>query len=139
MPASGEKSTKVSAVASDGEFWVSKVLASVGQLEKDTKHVTLLVELDEDEQALCTKAKELAARLSNVRDLGYPGRLVLTICECRCPEYSKKQQRAVNYCCSLLSFNAIAVPSRRISMLAPSRFVILQRVPMICLVLMFVC
>ncbi|OBZ75369.1 DNA polymerase V, partial [Grifola frondosa] len=62
------KTSKTSAVASDGQFWVSKVLHTVELLEKDTKHVRLLADVDEEEQELRTKARQLAERLRNVSD-----------------------------------------------------------------------
>jgi DNA polymerase phi len=56
----------VAAVASDGEFWISKVLSTIEQLEKDSKHVSLLAEFDEDEVALHNKARETIAKLRKV-------------------------------------------------------------------------
>ena len=52
----GDKVLKATGVASDGEPWVSKVLTSISQLEADEKHVSLLVEHDEEllpEQHAC--------------------------------------------------------------------------------------
>ncbi|OCH90301.1 hypothetical protein OBBRIDRAFT_887807 [Obba rivulosa] len=60
------KTLKSSAVAADGEFWISKVLATIEQLEKDTKHVTPLNEADEEEQELRPKARQLIERLGSV-------------------------------------------------------------------------
>lgn len=62
-----DKTSKVAAVASDGQFWIAKVLATVEELEKDTKHVTPLAEVDEDERALRQKAREVIQRLGKVR------------------------------------------------------------------------
>ena len=62
-----DKTAKVAAVAPDGQFWISKVLSTIEELEKDTKHVTLLSEVDEDEQAVRRKARELIERLHKVR------------------------------------------------------------------------
>jgi DNA polymerase phi len=64
----GDKATKVCAVASDGQFWISKVLNSIDRLEKDTKHVTLMEEVAEDDnkeqrttvQDLCAKLREVS-------------------------------------------------------------------------------
>jgi DNA polymerase phi len=53
-------------VASDGEFWVSRVFASIEQLEKDTKHVALLVDADFNDQSLHNRAKEVSVRLKKV-------------------------------------------------------------------------
>lgn len=58
---------KVSAAASDGQFWVSKVLNSIEQLGKDSKHVTLLIEADEGLEEIRQKARELTTRLGKVR------------------------------------------------------------------------
>ncbi|KAF8652685.1 hypothetical protein AX16_004190 [Volvariella volvacea WC 439] len=62
----GDKVLKATGVASDGEPWVSKVLTSISQLEADEKHVSLLVEHDEEEVQLHAKASSLAFRLSKV-------------------------------------------------------------------------
>ncbi|KAJ3538218.1 hypothetical protein NM688_g6552 [Phlebia brevispora] len=58
--------SKIAAVASDGEFWVSKVLTTVDELNQDTKHVKLLSEADEEDKALRQKARELAERLNKI-------------------------------------------------------------------------
>ncbi|KAI0691182.1 DNA polymerase phi-domain-containing protein [Cytidiella melzeri] len=63
-----DKTSKVVGVASDGEFWVSKVLTSIERLEKDTKHVSLLAEVDGDEHALFSQARELIGRLQHITD-----------------------------------------------------------------------
>lgn len=63
-----DKTAKVAASASDGQFWISKVLATIEELEKDGKHVTLLSEIDEDEQALRQKARGLIERLHKASD-----------------------------------------------------------------------
>ncbi|KAH9842530.1 DNA polymerase phi-domain-containing protein [Rhodofomes roseus] len=57
---------KIPAVASDGRFWVDRVLSTIEKLEKDPKHVAVLAELDEEDQALRSKARQLAARLKTV-------------------------------------------------------------------------
>lgn len=43
------------------------MLSTIDDLEKDTKHVTPLSEVDEEEQALRQKARELIVRLKKVR------------------------------------------------------------------------
>ena len=53
-------------VASDGEFWVSRVLATIETLAKNTKHVALIQELDDNDQAVVLKAKKLAGALRKV-------------------------------------------------------------------------
>ncbi|TFY61434.1 hypothetical protein EVG20_g7059 [Dentipellis fragilis] len=63
---SADKSEKLAGVASDGEFWIAKVLDTIDQLNKDAKHVEPLAEFDEDEKALHEKARELVSRLKKV-------------------------------------------------------------------------
>ena len=57
---------KVPGAASDGRFWVDRVLSTIELLEKDTKHATILTEVDEEDRALRSKARQLAARLQTV-------------------------------------------------------------------------
>ncbi|KIK06531.1 hypothetical protein K443DRAFT_89113 [Laccaria amethystina LaAM-08-1] len=64
----GEKATKASAVASDGKFWVAKVLETIQRLENDSKHVSSLAEADEDEQQLYVRAREVIETLRMVND-----------------------------------------------------------------------
>ncbi|KAI0933631.1 hypothetical protein AcW1_005407 [Taiwanofungus camphoratus] len=61
-----DKIAKAPAVASNGEFWVSRVLSTIEELEKDTKHARSLVEVDEDEQRLRVKARQVTDRLRQV-------------------------------------------------------------------------
>ncbi|KAI0350071.1 hypothetical protein OH77DRAFT_1100919 [Trametes cingulata] len=60
------KATKAAGVASDGRFWVSRVLSTIDELEKDSKHVRPLSELDEEEAELRQKAHQILARLKDV-------------------------------------------------------------------------
>ena len=60
------KSSKVAAVASDGRFWVSRVLSTISELEKDVKHVKPLNEADEEEAEQRQKAREILGRLKDV-------------------------------------------------------------------------
>ncbi|PCH38454.1 hypothetical protein WOLCODRAFT_115513 [Wolfiporia cocos MD-104 SS10] len=62
------KLTKVPAVASNGEFWIRRVLQTVEQLEKDSKHVDSLIEVDEEMQELRSKALQTAEQLRTVSD-----------------------------------------------------------------------
>jgi len=55
----------VTAVASDGDFWISKVLSRIEELEGDKKHVSLAVDIDEDDCALFTRARETIITLRN--------------------------------------------------------------------------
>jgi DNA polymerase phi len=54
----GELTRKIPGVASDGEFWLSKVCSAIQQSEQDTKHVVLLEEADEESLELRVKARE---------------------------------------------------------------------------------
>ncbi|KAI0060788.1 hypothetical protein BV25DRAFT_1827328 [Artomyces pyxidatus] len=63
---SSEKMQKLVGVTSSGEFWVARVLRSIGQLEKDTKHVELLVGFDEDDRAKMDKARQVASSFGKV-------------------------------------------------------------------------
>jgi nitrogen fixation protein FixH len=58
---------KTHAVASDGEFWIAKVISTISQLEEDKKHVALLENAEEEEHALRVKAKETVESLRKVR------------------------------------------------------------------------
>jgi hypothetical protein len=111
---SGEKSIKVPAVASDGELWVSKVLATIQALEHDTKHVSLMNDPDKTKVALRTKALYMAARLKTVSEL--------YLCEGRdinCwYRYHRNQQRGQNCCYSELSCISI-VKNRKTLIMMP--------------------
>lgn len=67
----GDKMVKASGVASDGKFWVAKVLETIEDLEKDSKHVSLLSDIDSDDQMLRTKAREVGNNLRMVQLIGY--------------------------------------------------------------------
>lgn len=66
---------KTHAVASDGDFWIAKVISTISQLEEDKKHVALLENVGEEEQALRVKAKETVESLRKVRfrQINLPG------------------------------------------------------------------
>ena len=57
----------MTAVASDGDFWISKVLSTIEELEGDKKHVSLAVDIDEDDRALFTRARETIISLRNCK------------------------------------------------------------------------
>lgn len=61
-----DKTSKMSAVASDGEFWVSKILNTIRTLTEDCKHISLQINLEDDVSVHCVKAQELAAQLKTV-------------------------------------------------------------------------
>ena len=65
----GKSAVKIPGAASDGRFWVDRVLSTIELLEKDTKHVAILAEVDEDDRVLRSKARQLAARLQTVSPL----------------------------------------------------------------------
>ncbi|KAF9566303.1 hypothetical protein CPC08DRAFT_114924 [Agrocybe pediades] len=65
-----DKVVKISAVASDGEFWISKVLNTVKALEEDKKHVELVVDIDEEESELFQKAQNIVTKLRTVTGEG---------------------------------------------------------------------
>jgi DNA polymerase phi len=50
-------------VASDGQLWVSRALATIEALKEDTRHATLLERVDEDVQNVRTKARQVADTL----------------------------------------------------------------------------
>ncbi|KAL1709805.1 DNA polymerase phi-domain-containing protein, partial [Schizophyllum commune] len=62
------KPVKLSGTTTSGESWVVRVLSSIGTLEEDTKHVTPLVDVDEEEAQIRTKAKDLIAKLQKLDD-----------------------------------------------------------------------
>lgn len=55
----------------DGDYWVSRVLETIDQLEKDSKHVSLLVNADQEHQALRSKARDVAERITKVAVLAF--------------------------------------------------------------------
>jgi len=56
----------VAGVASDGQFWISKILETLARLDKDTKHVSPLVSLDEEAQIALGKAQKQLEDLAGV-------------------------------------------------------------------------
>ena len=62
-----EKSTRSIGVATDGKFWISKVLKTIDQLEANTKHVTLHTKPSSGARELYAKARETLTRLLEVR------------------------------------------------------------------------
>lgn len=50
------KSSKATGIATDGETWLSKVLKTITELEKDTKHAKPVYDLDEDSKKSRDKA-----------------------------------------------------------------------------------
>ncbi|KAI5982996.1 DNA polymerase phi-domain-containing protein [Pisolithus marmoratus] len=88
----GDKTHKETAVATDGEFWISKVLTTLARLDKDTKHVSPLVSVDEETQALLDRVKKIHEKLDKVsaekKDVAGGFELVISslVLQCRCGE-----------------------------------------------------
>ncbi|KAJ7694223.1 DNA polymerase phi-domain-containing protein [Mycena rosella] len=61
-----DRTIKCPGIASDGEFWVSKVVTSVERLQEDSKRVALLAESDENDSALHAKVKDTVQKLRGV-------------------------------------------------------------------------
>ncbi|KAL4076956.1 DNA polymerase phi-domain-containing protein [Scleroderma yunnanense] len=88
----GDQTRKETGVASNGEFWISKVLKTLARLDKDTKHVSPLVPVDEEMQISlgnAQKALENLSKASTSRNEIVRGfELVVSslILQCRCGE-----------------------------------------------------
>lgn len=61
-----DKTVKLTASASDGALWVSKVADAIALLEKDAKHVLPLKQADEEETTLRKQARDAIASLRRV-------------------------------------------------------------------------
>ncbi|KAG9318874.1 DNA polymerase phi-domain-containing protein [Chiua virens] len=79
-------------VASDGEFWISKTLATIASLDKDVKHVKLVIEADDAVQALLVKSEQAIGQLRKTNDdkrevaRGFELILSSFMLQCRCSE-----------------------------------------------------
>ncbi|KAI6103557.1 DNA polymerase phi-domain-containing protein [Pisolithus sp. B1] len=88
----GDITHKETAVASDGEFWISKVLSTLARLDKDTKHVDPLAPVDEETQAVLDRVGKVHEKLGKVssekREVARGFELVLSslVLQCRCGE-----------------------------------------------------
>ncbi|KAG8217899.1 DNA polymerase phi-domain-containing protein [Butyriboletus roseoflavus] len=88
----GEHTHKETGVASDGEFWTSKTLATIALLDRDAKHVKPLIDLDEEVQALLAKTAKVIGQLRKPDDdkrevaRGYELILSSFLLQCRCGE-----------------------------------------------------
>ncbi|KAI6005472.1 DNA polymerase phi-domain-containing protein [Pisolithus albus] len=88
----GDKTYKETAVASDGEFWISKVLSTLARLDKDTKHVNPLIPVDEETQELLNRVEKIHEKLGKVptekKEVARGFELVLSslVLQCRCGE-----------------------------------------------------
>ncbi|PFH52419.1 hypothetical protein AMATHDRAFT_139897 [Amanita thiersii Skay4041] len=61
-------SVKATAVASDGEFWMAKVLRTIKQLEEDTKHIAFCAKISPQVEELYSGARETLSRLREATD-----------------------------------------------------------------------
>ncbi|KAF7363316.1 hypothetical protein MSAN_00987000 [Mycena sanguinolenta] len=61
-----DRTIKCPGIASDGEFWISKVISSIKQLKEDTKRVALLAETDATDSALDEKVSQTVEKLRGV-------------------------------------------------------------------------
>ncbi|KAH7889259.1 DNA polymerase phi-domain-containing protein [Phlebopus sp. FC_14] len=59
----GEQTHRETAVASNGEFWITKVLGTLAQLDKDSKHVSPIEPIEEEQQDLISKVQKLISHL----------------------------------------------------------------------------
>ncbi|KAI6006406.1 DNA polymerase phi-domain-containing protein [Pisolithus marmoratus] len=87
-----DKTHKETAIATDGEFWISKVLTTLARLDKDTKHVSPLAPVGEETQALLGRVQKIHEKLDKVsaekKDVAKGFELVLSslVLQCRCGE-----------------------------------------------------
>ncbi|KAF8447475.1 DNA polymerase phi-domain-containing protein [Boletus edulis BED1] len=85
-----EHTHKEAGVASDGEFWISKTLATIASLDKDTKHVKPLLDMDEEVQASLSKTEKVIGQLRKTDDdkrevaRGFELVLLSFLLQCRC-------------------------------------------------------
>ncbi|KAI0031491.1 DNA polymerase phi-domain-containing protein [Vararia minispora EC-137] len=57
------KTYKIPGIATDGQLWISRVTRTIEQLEKDSKHVKLVLELGKDNVSLLQKARNTLSGL----------------------------------------------------------------------------
>ncbi|KAF5391416.1 hypothetical protein D9757_001957 [Collybiopsis confluens] len=57
---------KLPGTTANGEFWVAKVLSSIEELKQDSKYVSSIVELDDEEEALRGKVMKTVSKLNEV-------------------------------------------------------------------------
>ncbi|KAG6331293.1 hypothetical protein ID866_7798 [Astraeus odoratus] len=88
----GDETYKETAVASDGEFWISKILTTLASLDKDAKHVSLLFPMSEEQRNLMSKVQKAFEKLDNVpaerKEVARGFLLMLSslVLQCRCSE-----------------------------------------------------
>jgi hypothetical protein len=64
------KMSKVQGVSSNGQFWIIYVLSVITDLRSDSKHASLLFDIDEDEDELLSKSLETLRSLDSVSSTG---------------------------------------------------------------------
>lgn len=114
------KMVKSSGVALDGEFWVSKVLKTIEQLEGDAKHLSLLVDVDEHLQELYMKAKSITKKLHKVRRTSF-ARCVIN---CGHRYQIKRPQKELHFSFSLWRLDCVALRIQRAQMYRHLRSII---------------
>lgn len=110
----GDQTHKETAVASDGKFWISRVLALLSQLDKDTKHVTPLIPIGDQKGAPYGEAQKTLEKLGKVASLPH-----LPFAYGYSPDLSERspttrigKQQGVSNSCWLLSSFVIVVEKR---------------------------
>ena len=88
---------KTHAVASDGDFWIAKVISTISQLEEDKNHVVLWGNVEEEEHTLRVKAKETVEGLRKVRFRIKPSNLRTNVYYGRFQAISKKRPGERNF------------------------------------------
>ncbi|KAF5365721.1 hypothetical protein D9758_003270 [Tetrapyrgos nigripes] len=101
---SRDSKTKLPGAASDGQFWISKVLATIDQLKNDSKHASFISEMDEEDEVARLKAKEVLGKLRTVsgdnKDAAKGSELLLStlLLESYCSEDSSASVENVQTC-----------------------------------------
>ena len=62
----GDHTQKKTGITSDGEFWTSKVIATLAVLDKEAQHVKPLMDIDEEVQASLSKTEKAISQLRKV-------------------------------------------------------------------------
>ena len=65
MICAGDKASKMNGVASDGEFWISKIQNTIQRLDGDTRHLKVLA-VNEGDSTVTQKARDMILRLQKV-------------------------------------------------------------------------
>ncbi|EJD05959.1 uncharacterized protein FOMMEDRAFT_104342 [Fomitiporia mediterranea MF3/22] len=102
----GRKAAKTSGVASDGEFWIAKVLKTILELEKDMKHAEPLHELGEDELKIRKQALSAIETLKTTAKDQEPARgaellLNALVLKCMCDDEHEADWDGVQECATV--------------------------------------